>query len=90
MFYVFRDLTVVQLTGRMAIGLPAPMNDILTFWLPPTFEQIKTNTLGFALRRTDLTWEELVVSVSDNLVSAVRESAICRTALIRDTSIAVA
>jgi hypothetical protein len=45
----------------MAVGLPSPLNDILSLWLPPTFEQIKTNTLGFILRRTDLTWDELVV-----------------------------
>ncbi len=47
---------------RMAVGLPSPLNGILSLWLPPNFEQKEENTLGYILRQDDLSWESLVVS----------------------------
>lgn len=46
----------------MAVGLPPPINNILTLWLPPNFEQKPENTLGHVLQQDSLTWEHLVVS----------------------------
>jgi len=46
----------------MAVGLPSPLNGILSLWLPPNFEQKEENTLGYILRQDDLSWESLVVS----------------------------
>jgi hypothetical protein len=47
----------------MAIDLPTPLNRILTLFLPPDFTQKDENTLGYHLRQSDLTWEDLVVSI---------------------------
>lgn len=45
----------------MAKGLPSPINNVLTLWLPPNFDQREENTLGYLLKQETLTWEQLVV-----------------------------
>lgn len=47
---------------RMAAGLPKPINMVLRLGLPPNFDQTDENTLGYLLKKSDLTWEKLVVS----------------------------
>lgn len=47
---------------RMAVDLPPPINQVLTLWLPPDFEQKPENTLDYVLQQDGLTWEHLVVS----------------------------
>jgi hypothetical protein len=47
----------------MALHLPAPLNNILSLWLPPDFTKTDENTLNYVLRQSTLTWEALVVSL---------------------------
>jgi hypothetical protein len=47
----------------MAKGLPPPINNVLTLWLPPDFVKTEENTLGYVLQQDTLTWEQLHVSV---------------------------
>ncbi|RXK39529.1 hypothetical protein M231_03198 [Tremella mesenterica] len=48
------------LMAQAATRLPPPLNEILTLWLPPKFEQNEKNTLGYILKQDNLTWERLV------------------------------
>ncbi|WVF72166.1 hypothetical protein IAT40_006978 [Kwoniella sp. CBS 6097] len=66
---VRESLTTV--IAEMALGLPPPLNSILSLWLPPDFTQQEENTLGYVLKQPDLTWNALadVIHVlSENLL----------------------
>ncbi|WVQ98746.1 hypothetical protein IAU59_005877 [Kwoniella sp. CBS 9459] len=63
--------SLITVIAQMALDLPPPLNNILTLWLPPDFAQNEENTLGYALKQPDLSWEKLVDMVhvlSENLL----------------------
>ncbi|WVW83067.1 hypothetical protein I302_105084 [Kwoniella bestiolae CBS 10118] len=49
-----------KVIAQMAVNLPAPLNNILALWLPPSFAQNQENTLGYVLKQPSLTWDQLV------------------------------
>nr|XP_019042668.1 hypothetical protein I302_08372 [Kwoniella bestiolae CBS 10118]OCF21598.1 hypothetical protein I302_08372 [Kwoniella bestiolae CBS 10118] len=60
-----------KVIAQMAVNLPAPLNNILALWLPPSFAQNQENTLGYVLKQPSLTWDQLVDIIhlfSENLL----------------------